>query len=1530
MDPWIMPRKLSQVCSAWTQVFTQLFHFNHTPPLTLDSSEFEKADEIYFRLGIIYKQQQKYPESLEVCLIPALLHLNVFSLMPLLQCFDRILRSPPNPLANVDIWFQIGHVYEQQKDVSPFPCYFSHDTYRVISLSPSLQYNNAKDAYERVLADSPNHAKVLQQLGWLYHQSGSSFANQDLAIQYLTRSLESGPFISRVYIFSLLTNHLHSNSCLQIIDGSDAQSWYLLGRAYMAGTKYQKAYEAYQQAVYRDGRNPTFWCSIGVLYYNINQYRDALDAYSRAIRINPYISEVWFDLGSLYESCNNQIADAIDAYARAADLDSSNPLIKQRLTLLREAQRTGAALPAAPGPQDVHPTAYATVGPPTILTGGILSQSSPHNPGSRPSHLPGNMDFRGGPGHDNVLALNGRDLPMPAGNGSRMDIDDPSFRHIEGSTEPFRGGPPPPLNLEDKVGIQPTPGRPPNSQRSSSSQHGPGLAPLDLDNRPYPSSSNPSGPIPPVRPGSTNNANLPLHHPQPQPQMSIGQMQQQHNGNSGSSHLPSVAVAGPPGPGAHHHHHHHHHSQTLAPMNLSRSISRGRRSDSRERSPPLPGPPGRSGPGGHPGVGGPGSRDRDRVDRSPQHPQLQQSQAQRGGPQFSSQLPPPPSTLVNPPPTYFPQYPNSNGSSTPSERDRDRDRERGERERDREQRDRERERERDREREREREREQLLREQQQRERNEPIVPWDRRADRRRDASPHVPPSSQAVGGPGGHRHSGGPVPLSNAPLSPYYQHGYDTRRPPSPSHARDLPERYRTPPYGSHQQQHPPQQQRYDPRAGSPPYPHGEDHRHHPSQHHAQQQQQYHQQQQQQHQHQQPQQQLPPPQSQSSRRYDPRFDNSADPQPQQLPPQPQQQQVPRRRGESWSEKERERAIISPQQQQQQQQQAEQHYPDRNFNASSPDPPTGAGAGGSRRRVDILSGNSGPSGPDPRYRRESESPGPTPRSTAAAAAAPPSMPPAPQQPQSQSDVPKEKKRRGGVKEKEEKPAKEKRERKSTTKKAKEQAAAAAASASNTTSTPTNAPAAAIGPSSREESSVYPDSRRLRPSVASASPTRAATAAAAVAKKDSVESVSRRSLNDSNSPPSLPRREVDEDYDDGVAETLIGLASSRPAASLSASPEVERSMSIANRGNTIGSLLHSNPVPPTEQGSSFSSLYRSPELVSTNSTSSNSSAARHSPSMTVSTPKRGRPSSPTEAQQPNTNKRLRIEILNAPTKPTSISIANPSSSATGILGPTPVPVSVTMAGSGSGSVSGGSGGRGPSLSSSASPPPQSAHRLTPIPMASRPIRSDSRMRSRSQTPPSASVAPMLSPIEHAKPKPLSPRQRATSSASTKSPPLEHVSSPRNGAGSDHQRFNSANGSNSNRGNSSPNPPLPSIATLSPLPPSPKTLPSELGDGGEETPRGERARSEAASDMLIDSDQSRSSTPPREQDGDRDDEDVDEDDENMHGEPVSFRGTRTSPPTSTTAGKATSPTREGASSAISVDPSTPKNSSDAMATV
>ena len=54
------------------------------------------------------------------------------------------------------------------------------------------QYEPAKEAYGRVLRRDPNHAKVLQQLGWLFHQQNNSYQSQDQAIEYLEKSVASG------------------------------------------------------------------------------------------------------------------------------------------------------------------------------------------------------------------------------------------------------------------------------------------------------------------------------------------------------------------------------------------------------------------------------------------------------------------------------------------------------------------------------------------------------------------------------------------------------------------------------------------------------------------------------------------------------------------------------------------------------------------------------------------------------------------------------------------------------------------------------------------------------------------------------------------------------------------------------------------------------------------------------------------------------------------------------------------------------------------------------------------------------------------------------------------------------------------------------------------------------------------------------------------------------------------------------------------------------------------------------------------
>ena len=48
-----------------------------------------------------------------------------------------------------------------------------------------------------MLERDPNHAKVLQQLGWMYHLQSASLQSQESAVEYLEKSVSSGKFYSR-------------------------------------------------------------------------------------------------------------------------------------------------------------------------------------------------------------------------------------------------------------------------------------------------------------------------------------------------------------------------------------------------------------------------------------------------------------------------------------------------------------------------------------------------------------------------------------------------------------------------------------------------------------------------------------------------------------------------------------------------------------------------------------------------------------------------------------------------------------------------------------------------------------------------------------------------------------------------------------------------------------------------------------------------------------------------------------------------------------------------------------------------------------------------------------------------------------------------------------------------------------------------------------------------------------------------------------------------------------------------------------
>jgi hypothetical protein len=168
------------------------------------------------------------------------------------QVVERLVRyecekDPAYYSSKSAVWFQVGHVREMTQDyhaakgvcvcvcvsmcVDPL-FMFTGDAVHVLPLQCMVDPatltvdRHATEAYERVLQDSPKHAKALQQLGWLYHNipnfshqpNGTGMGNQEIAVTYLLRSIDANP--------------------------GDDQAWYLLGRCYMTQKEYTKAHKA--------------------------------------------------------------------------------------------------------------------------------------------------------------------------------------------------------------------------------------------------------------------------------------------------------------------------------------------------------------------------------------------------------------------------------------------------------------------------------------------------------------------------------------------------------------------------------------------------------------------------------------------------------------------------------------------------------------------------------------------------------------------------------------------------------------------------------------------------------------------------------------------------------------------------------------------------------------------------------------------------------------------------------------------------------------------------------------------------------------------------------------------------------------------------------------------------------------------------------------------------------------------------------------------------------------------------------------
>ena len=234
----------------------------------------DRAREIYFRLGVIYRLMGKLKEARE--------------------CFDFVRRQ---------LTFCVRPSAAAQNQVSG-PCHV--EVFMQLALLDEAEgdLKKARMTLERLLIETSSHGpcsllfrcrnlvpKIRRILGCLALIEPTIFENDSSALALLLKATEEDP--------------------------QDSLNWYYLGRLYLQLRQPTKAYDAYQQAVYRDGRNAAFWNSIGLLYFGIGQFRDALDALTRAVHHAPHYPTLWWNLGLLYESCHGLGSeDAREAYQK--------------------------------------------------------------------------------------------------------------------------------------------------------------------------------------------------------------------------------------------------------------------------------------------------------------------------------------------------------------------------------------------------------------------------------------------------------------------------------------------------------------------------------------------------------------------------------------------------------------------------------------------------------------------------------------------------------------------------------------------------------------------------------------------------------------------------------------------------------------------------------------------------------------------------------------------------------------------------------------------------------------------------------------------------------------------------------------------------------------------------------------------------------------------------------------------------------------------------------------------------------------
>lgn len=161
---------------------------------------------------------------------------------------------------------------------------------QAVMFAQSGRLPEAKQLFQKLLKELPNHPQLLTNLGRIDFQLG----NLSSAVKFLQKSVQ--------------------------IDRNQPQAFLVLGNGFFQLKDYQKAIIAFKNAISLSPKDTDAYFGLGIVLHQIKKNEEALSAYDQAISLRPFFAKAFNNRANVLKDLH-RYDEAIESLKRAIQID---------------------------------------------------------------------------------------------------------------------------------------------------------------------------------------------------------------------------------------------------------------------------------------------------------------------------------------------------------------------------------------------------------------------------------------------------------------------------------------------------------------------------------------------------------------------------------------------------------------------------------------------------------------------------------------------------------------------------------------------------------------------------------------------------------------------------------------------------------------------------------------------------------------------------------------------------------------------------------------------------------------------------------------------------------------------------------------------------------------------------------------------------------------------------------------------------------------------------------------------------------